>query len=288
MALYYSIGAALNDDTTGTEPIDWRKTLEGLVTSVGVLPGADSPLVSGVSGEMKYRVGVATWATPEGASGGVHLWGNDGAYDVTTDAAPGSGLSRIDIIYAMHTSNGENGATASTPTVDVEIGTPASSPIAPAIPPNAIELARNTMTSAATDTAGTGNTIAQTATQAVLVGTDWQDYAPTLTHIALGNGSRSGRYRLNGSTVEFSVFVTAGSTTVVDGVVQIGLPVAAASAAMVSGAGYRSNPNGGLIFRGTTTTSVFLYDAATGTAWNTGVDFGDTDTIRISGFYERA
>ena len=42
-------------------------------------------------------------------------------------------------------------------------GTAASSPTAPAIPAGAFELARNTMTSAATTTASTGNTITQTA-----------------------------------------------------------------------------------------------------------------------------
>lgn len=171
MALYYSIGAALNDDMTGTEPVDWRKTLAGLVTGPGVLPGASSPLVEGVVGAMRYQVNAATWATPEGASGGVHLWGNDGPITVATDAAPGSGLQRIDIVYALHTSNGEGGATVSAPVVDVEIGTPASSPTAPVIPTGAIELGRNTMTSTATDTAGSGNSIAQTASAAHIVGT---------------------------------------------------------------------------------------------------------------------
>lgn len=167
MALFRSMGAGLEDDNTGTEPIDVRKDLAGLFTGAGVLPGSSSPLVVGTAG-FAYQVNAGSWVTSRGASDGVHLWGNDGPVSVSTSVAPGSGLSRIDIIYALHPANGENGDTTSEPELGVAQGTAASSPVAPTLPTGALELARNTMTSAATTTASAGNTITQTAAVARL------------------------------------------------------------------------------------------------------------------------
>lgn len=167
MAEFRSIGAR-PDDTRGTTAAEVRKGIAGLLTGPGVLPGSSSPLVQGTSG-FAYQVNAGTWATPGGAGGGLHLWGNDGPMNVPTDPAPASGLSRIDIVYALHPSATENGDTTSEPVIGVAKGTPASAPVAPSIPPRAIELGRNTMTSAATNTSGDGNTIAQTAPVAELV-----------------------------------------------------------------------------------------------------------------------
>ena len=174
MALTRSIGAR-KDATRGTTPLEVRKDLAGLVTGAGVLPGGSSPLVTGSAG-WQYTVKAAKWVTSRGASDGVHLWGNDGDILVgssgvggTVTAAPGAGLSRIDIIYALHPSNGENSDTTSAPTVAVAVGTPGSPGLAPIIPTGALELARNTMTSTATTTASSGNTITQSAVEANLV-----------------------------------------------------------------------------------------------------------------------
>lgn len=181
MALFRSLGArpdAVVEDPAppvvvsgrGTVAAEVRKAIGGLFTGPGVLPGSSSPLVQGTSG-FAYQVNAGVWATPGGSGGGLHLWGNDGPMDVPTDPAPASGLSRIDIVYAVHPSASENGDTDSEPVVAVAKGTPASAPVAPSLPPRAIELGRNTMTSAATNTSGDGNTIAQSAPQARLVGT---------------------------------------------------------------------------------------------------------------------
>lgn len=169
MALYRSIGAALEDDNSGTNPIDVRKDLGGLFIRAGILPGPANALVAGTAG-WAYALWSGSWVTQTATGDGYHLWGNDGGVTVgtsgvggTVPAAPGSGLSRIDILWVRHPSNDENGETTSAPVAGVTCGTPQSSPTAPAIPAGAFELARNTMTSAATTTASTGNTITQTA-----------------------------------------------------------------------------------------------------------------------------
>lgn len=176
MTLYRSMGAALEDDNSGTEPVDVRKDLGGLFVRPGVLPGGVTPLVTGSAG-WQYTVKRAAWVTSRGTSDGMHLWGNDGDILVgssgvggTVTAAPGAGLSRIDIIYALHPSNGENSDATSEPTVAVAVGTPGSPGLAPSLPVGALELGRNTMTSTATTTASSGNTIAQTAPYAAPAG----------------------------------------------------------------------------------------------------------------------
>ena len=169
MALYRSIGAALEDDNSGTTTLDVRKDLTGLFPRAGVLPGGASPLVTGYTGAFVYLLLAESWVTQTATGDGYHLWGNDGYVTVgtsgvggTVPAAPGSGLSRIDRIWILHPST-DTGAANSTPVAGVTCGTAASSPTAPAIPAGAFELARNTMTSAATSCVSTGNTITQTA-----------------------------------------------------------------------------------------------------------------------------
>ena len=210
MALYRSIGAALEADNSGTNPIDVRKDLTGLFIRAGVLPGGTAPLVTGTAG-WAYNLGAAPWVTQTATGDGFHLWGNDGYVGVgtsgvggTVPAAPGSGLSRIDILWVRHPSNGENGDTTSAPAAGVTCGTAASSPTAPALPAGAFELARNTMTSAATTTASTGNTITQTAPSTGLVGTD----PPYLSLVAYSNGDYT-----TGATIATKTFTAETGKT---------------------------------------------------------------------------
>lgn len=169
MALFRSMGAR-KDAVRGTTPLEVRKGLANLFTGPGVLPGATSPLVVG-TGSWAYQVRAAGFVTTRGTADGTHFFGNDGATNVATTVKPGAGLSRIDIIWVRHPSATENGETTSEPEFGVTQGTPASVPVAPTIPIGALELARNTMTSAATSTASAGNTITQTAARAGLRGT---------------------------------------------------------------------------------------------------------------------
>lgn len=168
MTEYRSMGAR-PDDARGTTALEVRKGLAGLFTGPGVLPGADFPLVTGAA-SWAYIVRKAHWVTSRGDSDGMHLWGNDGDRGAATDPAPGSGLSRIDIIYALHPSADENADTDSVPVIAVAKGSPSSTPVAPTLPPGALELGRNLMTSAATSAVSAGNTITQSAPRAYLVG----------------------------------------------------------------------------------------------------------------------
>lgn len=202
MTAFRSFGAALEDDETGTNPIDVRKDLMGLFASTGVLPGADSPLVTGTTG-WSYQVGRCHIVSSRGTSDGFHLWGNDGVVTITTADdgsslnAPGSG-SRIDIIYGRHPSNGENNDTTSQPYFAVRKGAANPNPQPPTIPTGAVELGRNTMTSGATSTGSTGNSIEKTARTVRLRG---GRYALTLT------GRPSGATGAAGTT-ELAVFAS--------------------------------------------------------------------------------
>lgn len=205
MALFWSPGAAYNTVADeGVNPIDVRKSLAGLVSGAGVLPGSSSPLVQGTA-SFEYQVNAGQWVTSRGASDGVHLWGNDGPVTVATGVAPGSGLSRIDIIYALHPSYNENGDTTSEPLIGVAQGTAASSPVAPSIPTGALELARNTMTSSATSTESGGNTITQSAARARLAG------QPSVTAAATAPAASGAT---SDGTVAFTTVTVDGSTPI--------------------------------------------------------------------------
>ncbi len=177
MTVFRSLGAALEADlTTGTAPLDVRKDLEGILVRAGVLPRSTALLVTGTSG-WAYRVAKCWLVTQTAAADGYHLWGNDGNVDLDVSdtgaalTAPAAGLSRIDIIYARHASRGDNSDTTSTPLLAVAKGTAhAVSPADPTLPTGALELGRNLMTSAATSTLSTGNTITQTAPLTGVVG----------------------------------------------------------------------------------------------------------------------
>lgn len=183
MALFRGFGAR-KDTTRGTAAVETRKDLAGLFVPTletsrtgalpGVLPVANS-MVLGTAG-WSYTVRGFHVVTTRGASDGAQLWGNDGDVTAVADdgsslAAPSAGQSRIDVIYAKHPSAGENADTSSQPVVAVAKGVPSTVPVAPVIPTGAVELARNTMTSAATSTSSVGNSIQLTFRRTALRGT---------------------------------------------------------------------------------------------------------------------
>lgn len=232
MGLFRSMGARW-DSTRGTAAIEVRKGLANLFTGPGVLPGATSPLVTGTAG-WAYSVGIAGFVSTRGASDGVHLYGNDGAVTIgttgvgsTVPPAPGSGLQRIDIIWVKHPSASENSDTVSDPSFGVSSGNAASIAVAPSIPTGALELARNLMTSSATTTASTGNTITQTASVANLVSTVSDTGWITPTNAAYNspwlNGSGSAKpfaYRIVGNRAQLRGALTGGAS----GTVAIRIP----------------------------------------------------------------
>lgn len=166
MTLFRSMGAR-PDDTRGTTAVEVRKGLAGLFTSPGVLPGYSAPIVQGTSG-WQYQVNRSWFVTRRLAADGTHFFGNDGPVLVTTDPAPGAGLSRVDLIWVRHPSADENGDTTSEPEFGVTRGTPASIPQPPTLPDGALELAQATVASSHENTSAASITL--TGTPAGLTG----------------------------------------------------------------------------------------------------------------------
>ena len=138
----------------------------------GVLAGPGSTaLVTGTSATapMSYAIAPHHAVTSRGASNGPYIGPTlDASTTVATTAAPGSG-SRIDVIYVK-----QQDSTAGVPTPDgstaplygVVQGTSSTgTPVKPALPVGAEELATATVTSSATATNGAGVTITNTARQ---------------------------------------------------------------------------------------------------------------------------
>lgn len=180
LPLSRSIGSRY-DGAVGATALDTRLTLaallaqggSGLAARPGVLPGAPAVLVTGTAGPgWAYQVAAAPLATSRGVADGAHILTNTGPESVATIAAPGTaGTSRIEIIYALQPSKGENSDTSSTPVFGVARGNASTgTPVPPTLPPGALELARNTMAAGATSTASSGNTITQTWRYTALLG----------------------------------------------------------------------------------------------------------------------
>lgn len=142
-------------------------------TGVLVAPGS-TDLVTGTAatGTMTYAVAAHHWIGTRGAANGPYRGALEAATEVPTAAAPGSN-SRIDVIWSRM-----QDSTAGVPTPDatsgeeygVTSGEAAVSPVKPAIPVGAIELATATVAAGATATNGAGVTITNTARQTVARG----------------------------------------------------------------------------------------------------------------------
>jgi hypothetical protein len=136
-------------------------------TGVMVGPGATALVTgTGSTAPMQYAIAPHHWITSRGVNtDGVYRGANETTQLVDTTAAPGSG-SRIDVIYE------KQGDAASTISPDattapvygvVQGAATTGTPVKPAIPVGAIELATGTVASGATATNGAGVTISNTA-----------------------------------------------------------------------------------------------------------------------------
>lgn len=169
MTLHYGMAVHRNGDATGTEPVDFRKDVEGLFVRAGALRRGTGILVAGTAG-WTFTLNAAWFVTQRATGDGFQLWGNDGAITLSTNAAgtalptsaPASGLSRYYRVWVRHRANESGLDSTSVPDAGVEFSSAASSPTLPALPAGATEVATNLMTSAATSTASTGNTLTQT------------------------------------------------------------------------------------------------------------------------------
>lgn len=138
----------------------WVKTTTLNLIRPGVLYNGTSTLVAGKA-NMSFDVSAFSAVLTRSATAGVVELTNDGTYNATTTAAPGSN-SRIDLIILWAREFSLDGSD-STPVITVVQGTAAASPTAPSLAayPGAIELARATIPAGITAT--TSATITQTA-----------------------------------------------------------------------------------------------------------------------------
>ncbi len=241
---------------------------------------------------------------------------NQGMYHVVNDAALTKTIAAADptnprydrVVFEVKDAFYAGGVNAAQ--INVYQGTPSGSPAEPAIPADAIELARITVPAAATSIV-TGNILDRraqavrratifaglTTTGPMVVGgvdltTGWTAYTPSVSGSgsALGNGTLSGAYKQVGKIVHFRAQFNLGSTSTVGTSLILALPVtvngvsqAAAGSALHSATNYQI---GGFINAGSalitaTCSSGFVTSTAPFT-WANG------DQINICGTYEAA
>ena len=135
-----AIGSLLAKATTG---IDVRK---------GIMWDGGGPVVTGTA-SMAYSVRACVAAVMPSAVQGPILVPNDAALSVATTAAPGSN-SRIDVIWVRQHLVAADGGSDSDVIGEFGCtqGTAAASPVAPAIPSGAVEIARATVPTGTTQT----------------------------------------------------------------------------------------------------------------------------------------
>jgi hypothetical protein len=147
-------------------PLDARLAMMTLVTCdeggnprAGVL-GDDNAFIVGTTSGMNVSISAAEFVTTKGKSDGVAVFTNNGTVNVAIPAAPGSN-SRIDVIWVKHEDN-TTGDAASLPIFGVTSGAAAASPVKPAIPTGALELATLQIFAGTVATNGGANVLTNT------------------------------------------------------------------------------------------------------------------------------
>lgn len=158
-------GFARNAATT---PLDARlMDMAGVVSNAdgspraGVMGGANPNIVTALA-TMNVAVAAAEFCTTKGKADGVMLFTNDGVVNVPITAAPVSN-SRITVIWVKHNDN-TTGDANSTPTFGTTDGAAAASPVKPAIPTGALELATLRVYAGTTAANGGSNVLTNTYT----------------------------------------------------------------------------------------------------------------------------
>lgn len=161
-------GLFVRKGSTGTQPVDARKALAGLLAPAstlgarqGILAGPGDPLrVTGTAG-WTYQVAAGPLVTSRSAADGAVLWGNDGAADTpAVAAAPASG-ARYDLIWMRH--QDPDAGESDTPEIGVTSGAASGTPVRPAVPAGAVVLAEALVSAGATSTSHANVTITQVA-----------------------------------------------------------------------------------------------------------------------------
>ena len=125
----------------------------------GVIGGANPSIVS-TTATMNVAIAAAEFATTKGKADGVAIFTNDGTVNVPIATAPASN-SRIDVVYVKHNDD-TTGDPNPNPIFGVAKGVAAASPVKPAIPTGALELATLRIYSGTTATNGGSNTLTNT------------------------------------------------------------------------------------------------------------------------------
>lgn len=148
----------LNDNSDGTTAMGFRLALATLFkqASPGVATpgrlGDDHFVVSGTSG-MAYTVSGGGLVLVRSSSGGAYLVGMPSSVTVETAASDGVN-PRIDRIYALQPDPVFDGSAVDVSfTIGVVSGAPAASPVAPALPNGAFQLAQKVIAAGAVSTA---------------------------------------------------------------------------------------------------------------------------------------
>lgn len=156
-------GFALNAATT---PLDARlMDLARIVTNsdgsprVGLLSSNINPVSANAA--MSVTVQAAEFATSKGRADGVFIFTNDGAVTVALPPAPVAN-SRIDVIWVKYNDTTTSDATDG-PVFGVTSGDAAASPVKPAIPTGALELATQRTYAGTTAANQSPNALANTA-----------------------------------------------------------------------------------------------------------------------------
>jgi hypothetical protein len=132
----------------------------------------------------------------------------------------------------------------------------------------------------------------------------WTDYTPSLTNLALGNGTMTARFTSIGDTVYFWVSILFGSTTSVSGAIGVGAPLAGFSTTgfvypMGTAIAKDSLASGQNVFKGFTTNAgngpvtearIVSAGSASGGAWNATnpLTWATGDILSVKAMYEAA
>ncbi len=126
----------------------------------GVLGAASASIVSALA-TWHFRVQAAEFVTSKGKADGVMIYTNNGVVDVPIAAGAPASNSRIDVLWTKHEDN-TTGDAASLPIFGVTSGAAAASPVKPAIPTGAEELATLRAYSGTTGASGGTNVLTNT------------------------------------------------------------------------------------------------------------------------------
>lgn len=160
--------------TAATTALDARTFEQALVvknnndvTRTGLLYGAVNPVAA--TSSMSVTISdQSVFVLARGGGDGANIIQNVGAATVTLNAAPSSN-SRYDVIYVKHNDT-EKGDANSTPLFDKVTGTAAASPVVPAVPAGAMQLATVLIPAGVTATNASGVVVTNTVLWTALYG----------------------------------------------------------------------------------------------------------------------